>query len=181
MFSLPLSWCLFITWLLLWHHVQLFIIVRLHTEVILCQLEKNGCQLKHCPDDGGSMYLWNVGRHLLKNTAVYPRRFWASYSPPWELEISQGPPYIKSNIYRYQIHITLINYLMWNATYTDSSARCNGIQKLEVSFLELMSQHIFGRNYIHTYIHTYLPTQLPTYLPTTPSYKSYIQVQLKVL
>jgi hypothetical protein len=39
-------------------------------------------------DDGGSMHLWNVGRHLIKNTAVHPRRFWASYSPPWELEIS---------------------------------------------------------------------------------------------
>jgi hypothetical protein len=40
------------------------------------------------PDDGGSTYFWNVGRHSIKNTAVHPRRFWASYSSPWELEIS---------------------------------------------------------------------------------------------
>jgi hypothetical protein len=41
------------------------------------------------PDDGGSTYLWNVGRQLFC-TAVHPRRqFWTSHSPPWELEISQ--------------------------------------------------------------------------------------------
>jgi hypothetical protein len=44
--------------------------------------------LTHRPDDGGSTYLWNVGRQLFY-TAVYPRRqFWTTYSPPWELEIS---------------------------------------------------------------------------------------------
>jgi hypothetical protein len=43
------------------------------------------------PDDGGSTYLWNVGRHPIKNTAVHTRRqFWTSYSPPWELEISHS-------------------------------------------------------------------------------------------
>jgi hypothetical protein len=31
---------------------------------------------------------WNVGQYSVKNTAVHPRRFWASCSPPWELEIS---------------------------------------------------------------------------------------------
>jgi hypothetical protein len=42
----------------------------------------------HRPDDGGSTYLWNVGRQLFY-TAVNPRRqIWTSYSPPWELEIS---------------------------------------------------------------------------------------------
>jgi hypothetical protein len=35
-------------------------------------------------------HLWNVGRHPIKNTAVHPRRFWASYSPPWQLEISHS-------------------------------------------------------------------------------------------
>jgi hypothetical protein len=40
------------------------------------------------PDDGGSTYLWNVGRQLFY-TAVHPRnQFWTSYSQPWELEIS---------------------------------------------------------------------------------------------
>jgi hypothetical protein len=40
------------------------------------------------PDDGGSTYLWNVGRQLFY-TALHPRRqIWTSYSPPWELEIS---------------------------------------------------------------------------------------------
>jgi hypothetical protein len=42
------------------------------------------------PDDGGSTYLWNVGRQLF-DTALHPRRqFWTSYSPPWELEISHN-------------------------------------------------------------------------------------------
>jgi hypothetical protein len=37
------------------------------------------------PDDGGSTYLWNVGRQLFY-TAEHPRRqIWTSYSPPWEL------------------------------------------------------------------------------------------------
>jgi hypothetical protein len=31
----------------------------------------------HHHDDVGSTYLWNVGRHSI-NTAVHPRRFWAS-------------------------------------------------------------------------------------------------------
>jgi hypothetical protein len=40
-------------------------------------------------DVGGSTYLWNVSRQLFY-TAVHPRRqFWTSYSPLWELEISQ--------------------------------------------------------------------------------------------
>jgi hypothetical protein len=42
------------------------------------------------PDDGGSTYLWNVGRQLFY-TAVHPRRqYWTSYSLPWELEISHN-------------------------------------------------------------------------------------------
>jgi len=42
------------------------------------------------PDDGGSTHLWNVGRQSIY-TAVQPRRqLWTSYSPPWELEISQS-------------------------------------------------------------------------------------------
>jgi hypothetical protein len=30
------------------------------------------------PDNGGSTYLRNVGRHSIKNTAVHTRRFWTS-------------------------------------------------------------------------------------------------------
>jgi hypothetical protein len=42
----------------------------------------------HRPDAGGNTYLWNVGRQLFY-TAVHPRKqIWTSYSPPWELEIS---------------------------------------------------------------------------------------------
>jgi hypothetical protein len=37
-------------------------------------------RLTHRPDDGVSTHLWNVGRHLIKNTAVHPRRLWASAS-----------------------------------------------------------------------------------------------------
>jgi len=36
------------------------------------------CCLHQQDDDGGRTYLWNVGRHSIKNTAVHPRRFWAS-------------------------------------------------------------------------------------------------------
>jgi hypothetical protein len=32
----------------------------------------------HRPVDGGRTYLWYVGRHSIKNTAVHPRRLWAS-------------------------------------------------------------------------------------------------------
>jgi hypothetical protein len=28
--------------------------------------------------------------NIVKNTSLHPRRFWASYSPPWELEISHS-------------------------------------------------------------------------------------------
>jgi hypothetical protein len=34
-------------------------------------------RLTHRPDYGGSTYLWNVGRHSVKNTAVHPRVLWA--------------------------------------------------------------------------------------------------------
>jgi hypothetical protein len=47
-------------------------------------------RLTHRPEDGGSTHLWNVGRHPTKNMAVHPRRFWASYLTPWELEIPQS-------------------------------------------------------------------------------------------
>jgi hypothetical protein len=46
--------------------------------------------MSHHPDDGGSMYLWNISQHSIRNMAVHPRIFWASYSLPWEHEISQG-------------------------------------------------------------------------------------------
>jgi hypothetical protein len=36
-----------------------------------------------------------IGRHSIKNMAVHPRRFWASYSPPWELEISHNVSFLK--------------------------------------------------------------------------------------
>jgi hypothetical protein len=35
---------------------------------------------RHRPDDGGSTYLCNVGRHSIYNTAVHLRIFWASVS-----------------------------------------------------------------------------------------------------
>jgi hypothetical protein len=33
------------------------------------------------PGGGGSTHFWNVCRHPIKNTAVHPRRFWASFCP----------------------------------------------------------------------------------------------------
>jgi hypothetical protein len=45
-------------------------------------------RLTHRPDDGCSMHLWNVGRHSIKNTAVHPRRFWASaLNLPWLMQL----------------------------------------------------------------------------------------------
>jgi hypothetical protein len=41
----------------------------------------------HRPDDGGSKYLWNVGKLLPDYTPLQPRRQPSSYSPPWESEI----------------------------------------------------------------------------------------------
>jgi hypothetical protein len=40
------------------------------------------------PDDGGSTYLWNVGRQSFYTAVHHGRQFWTPYSPPWELEIS---------------------------------------------------------------------------------------------
>jgi hypothetical protein len=42
-------------------------------------------------DDGGSTYLWNVSQHSIKNTAVHPRRFWASTFQRYVLSPSSGP------------------------------------------------------------------------------------------
>jgi hypothetical protein len=36
------------------------------------------------PDDGGSKYVWNVGKRLSDYTMLQPRRQPFSYSPPWE-------------------------------------------------------------------------------------------------
>jgi hypothetical protein len=67
-------------------------------------------------DDGGSTYLCNVGRQLFY-TAVHPRRkFWTSYSPPWELEISQITRLI-SNI--------RLGYLPWSIWHVSSERRCS--------------------------------------------------------
>jgi hypothetical protein len=43
--------------------------------------------LTHCPDDGGSKDLWNVGKLLPDYTALQPRRQPSSYSLPWEPQI----------------------------------------------------------------------------------------------
>jgi len=45
-----------------------------------------------CPDDEGSTYLWNVGRHSIKNTAVYPRRFWVSVERCFPLHLAGANP-----------------------------------------------------------------------------------------
>jgi hypothetical protein len=39
------------------------------------------------PDDGGSKYLWNVGKLLPGYKTQQPRRQPSSYSPPWEPQI----------------------------------------------------------------------------------------------
>jgi hypothetical protein len=47
--------------------------------LIECRRFRGTCCLHHRPDNGESTYLWNFGRHSIKNTAVHPRRFWASF------------------------------------------------------------------------------------------------------
>jgi hypothetical protein len=45
-------------------------------KIIVDRRFRSTCCLHHRPDDGGSTYLWNVGRQLFY-TAVHPRRqFW---------------------------------------------------------------------------------------------------------
>jgi hypothetical protein len=44
----------------------------------------DGLTCEDFPDDGGSKYLWNVGKRLPDYTALQPRRQPSSYSPPWE-------------------------------------------------------------------------------------------------
>jgi hypothetical protein len=62
----------------------------------VCKIGNNA----HHPDDGGSTYLWNVGRQLFY-TAVHPRRqIRTSYSPPWELEISQEITRLKKYVWK---------------------------------------------------------------------------------
>jgi hypothetical protein len=45
--------------------------------------------MMNCPDDGGSMHLWNVGLLQRDCTALYARLS-SSCSPPWEPEVSQA-------------------------------------------------------------------------------------------
>jgi hypothetical protein len=41
----------------------------------------------HRPDDGGSKYLWDVGKRLPDYMALQPRRQQSSYSQSWEPQI----------------------------------------------------------------------------------------------
>jgi hypothetical protein len=45
--------------------------------------------------------------------AVYTRRFWASYSPRWELEISHG----YRNVVNIFIQITCTENTLWTTSY----------------------------------------------------------------
>jgi hypothetical protein len=56
---------------------------HIHTPMSNCFTVKiwQCCLHYHSPDDGGSMHLWNVGRHT-------------SYLTPWKLEISHKFTYI---------------------------------------------------------------------------------------
>jgi hypothetical protein len=57
------------------------------------------------PDDGGSTHLWNVGQQLFYTT-IHPRRqFWTSYSPPWDVEISQSQELSPAGIITMALHV----------------------------------------------------------------------------
>jgi hypothetical protein len=58
------------------------------------------------------MYCRVLNWHPIKNTAVHPRRFWASYSPPWEFEISHSVGVRKSlSIFSILSHINPVHIL----------------------------------------------------------------------
>jgi hypothetical protein len=57
---------------------QAFILYKQYKGGTFWEISSPACCLHHSPEDGGSTHLWNVGRHSIKNTAVHPRRFWAS-------------------------------------------------------------------------------------------------------
>jgi hypothetical protein len=48
------------------------------------------------PDDGGSKYLWNVGKLLPDYTAQKTRKQPSSYSPPWEPKFSLSSTCLRS-------------------------------------------------------------------------------------
>jgi hypothetical protein len=71
------------------------------------------------PDDGGSTYLWNAGRHWVKNTAVHPRRFWASWFSMFMCYLGDGgnSPEIESHpsTRTHLQKIRLADRLIWTA------------------------------------------------------------------
>jgi hypothetical protein len=67
------------------------------TAVVLTEFRPTVKRLLLPPSSG---YLWNVSWHSVKNTAVHPRRFWASYLPQWELGISRVKSYFTLIYYR---------------------------------------------------------------------------------
>jgi hypothetical protein len=97
-------------------------------DILLCKI---------IADDGGSTHLWNVGRQSFY-TAVYPRRqLWTSYSPLWELEISQQPlPLHFSHIY-IDINLTDPLSVSINCSSYEFSQFINSLQNILSQYLML--------------------------------------------
>jgi hypothetical protein len=72
--------------------IAVFWVVSLCSLVEVYQCFRGPCcfNMTHCPVDGGSKDLWNVGKLLPDYTALQPRRQPSSYSPPWESQILLG-------------------------------------------------------------------------------------------
>jgi hypothetical protein len=98
-----------------WKPARLKMKLRVFCDVLPCSYLdvdrrfRGSCCLHYRPDDGGSTNLWNVGRHSIKNTAVHPRRFCASYSPPWELEISHRKyiSWLRREVFAKRVYLVL--------------------------------------------------------------------------
>jgi hypothetical protein len=56
-----------------WYNIYFNVVHCLYRHIALYR----GNLIYHRPDDGGSTYLWNIGRYSIKNMTVHPRRFWA--------------------------------------------------------------------------------------------------------
>jgi hypothetical protein len=68
----------------------------------------------HSPDDGGSKYLWNVGKLLPDYTALQPRRQPSSYTPPWEPQILLS---------KYLVPSVCLNVIWYGEAHSSSSSQ----------------------------------------------------------
>jgi hypothetical protein len=74
-------------------------------EIYCCYRGATYC-LYHCPDDGGSKHLWNIGQLLPDCIAQHSRRQWSLYSSLWELQCLLNK--LKSNCKKQKTCVVLL-------------------------------------------------------------------------